>query len=137
MEAPFSIVPADAQLFTLTVDPNEFTYDATEKIPAVTVKDGDDVLTLWNEETQTGDYALTITNNVNAGTATVTATGKGNYVGTQTATFTIDKAELTVTADNKSVTFGDAKPTFTVSYEGFAGEDTEADLGGTLAFDCD
>ena len=137
VETPFSIVPAAAQLFTLTVEPDEFTYDATEKIPAVTVKDGDDVLTLWNEETQTGDYALTITNNVNAGTATVTATGKGNYVGTQTATFTIDKAELTVTADNKSVTFGDAKPTFTVSYEGFAGNDTEANLGGTLSFDCD
>ena len=41
------------------------------------------------------DYTLAYTANTNAGTATVTATGKGNYSGTQTATFVIKPAKLT------------------------------------------
>lgn len=40
------------------------------------------------------DYTVAYTNNVNAGTATVTATGKGNYGGTASATFEIAKASL-------------------------------------------
>ncbi len=34
-------------------------------------------------------------------------------------TFTVNKAELNVTADNKSKTYGDANPEFTFSYTGF------------------
>ena len=44
------------------------------------------------------DYSLSIINNVNAGTATVTATGMGNYSGTKTAQFTIKTADITPTA---------------------------------------
>jgi hypothetical protein len=43
---------------------------------------------------------------------------------------------LTVTADNKTVTYGAAIPTFTVSYSGFIDGDDAGSLGGTLAFDC-
>lgn len=48
------------------------------------------------------DYTLTYSNNVNAGTATVTVTGKGGYTGTldKTLTFTIKPAPITVRADN-------------------------------------
>ena len=88
----WSIVQADASLFTLTIDPESFVYDGTEKQPEVTAKDGETVLT------EGTDYTLAYTNNVEAGTATVTATGKGNYSGTTTATFTIGKAGITPTA---------------------------------------
>ena len=40
-------------------------------------------------------YDIAYVNNVNAGTATVTVTGKGNYTGTLTKTFTIAKLGLT------------------------------------------
>ena len=127
----FVINPAGANLFDLTLDPTEYIYDGTAKTPAVTVKDGETVLV---EDT---DYELAFTNNVNAGTATVTATGKGNYSGTASTTFAINKAALTVTADDKTVTYGDAAPEYTVSYDGLVGNETETVLGGTLALACD
>ena len=40
------------------------------------------------------DYTVAYSNNVNAGTATITLTGKGNYQGTQTKTFVIDALPL-------------------------------------------
>jgi len=43
--------------------------------------------------TLTTDYTVGYTNNTNAGTATVTITGAGDYTGTKTATFTINKAD--------------------------------------------
>lgn len=90
----WSIVAANAQLFDLTLGTTEYTYDGTAKTPTVTVKDGSTVLV------EGTDYTVAYTGNTNAGTATVTATGKGNYTGTQTALFTIIPATLT------SVTLG-------------------------------
>ena len=90
--AQWSIVADDANTFVLTLNPTEFVYDGTEKKPAVTVKDGETTLKVNT------DYTLAYTNNVNAGTATVTATGKGNYSGTKTAEFIIKKAEVVMTA---------------------------------------
>jgi len=40
------------------------------------------------------DYTAVYSNNTNAGTATVTITGKGDYTGTRDINFTINKAEL-------------------------------------------
>ena len=90
--AQFSIVADQSVLFDLTLNPTEFVYDGTEKKPEVIVKNGETVLV------EGTDYTLVYANNVNAGTATVTATGKGNYVGTKTAEFTIKKADVTMTA---------------------------------------
>ena len=94
--AQFSIVAANAQLFELTLGQTEYIYDGTAKTPSVTVKDGSAVLV------ENTDYTLAYSANTAAGTATVTATGKGNYTGTQTAQYTIKPAELTgMTLDKK------------------------------------
>ena len=90
--AQYSIVTADANLFNISLGTTEYTYDGTELKPTVTVKDGSAVLV------EGTDYTLAFTNNVNVGTATVTATGIGNYSGTKTATYTIIKADITPTA---------------------------------------
>ena len=90
--AQYSIVAADANLFNITLGTSEFTFNGTELKPTVTVKDGSAVLV------ENTDYTLAFTNNVNVGTATVTATGIGNYSGTKTATYTIVKADITPTA---------------------------------------
>ena len=59
------------------------TYTGSALTPSLTVKDGTKTLTNGT------DYSLSYSNNTNAGTATVTLTGKGNYTGTRSTTFTI------------------------------------------------
>ena len=50
------------------------------------------------KEVSSANYTVTYSNNVNAGSnATVKVTGKGNYSGEKTATFTIAKRTLRVT----------------------------------------
>ena len=45
----------------------------------------------------------------------------------KSGTLTVNKASLTVTADNKSKIYGASNPTFTASYSAFANGDTAAD----------
>lgn len=52
-----------------------------------------------------------------------------NYTLSYTsADLTVNKATLTVTADNKEKVYGEANPTLTFSYDGFIGDDDEAVL---------
>ena len=66
------------------------TYTGLSLVPTVTVKDGDTKKAL----TKDTDYTVAYSNNVDAGTATITITGKGNYTGTRTVNFTINKAKI-------------------------------------------
>ena len=69
-------------------DIEDVTYTTQPLTPEVTVKDGEKVLTLNT------DYTVSYTNNVNAGTATATITGIGNYSGTVSKTFKVVAAVL-------------------------------------------
>jgi hypothetical protein len=62
----------------------------------------------------------------NAGSYTVVGTiNDGNYQGSTTNTLVINKATLTVTADNKTKIYGMPNPPLTASYNGFvSGENT-------------
>ena len=86
---------------------------------------------------EAADYDVTYSNNVNAGTATITLTGKRNYTGNVTKDFTIKKADLTITADNftgdKAWTYGKDERAYTVTVEGQAEGETALEVGGTLA----
>ena len=86
-----------------------------------------------------GTYSATMPQFKNVGTHTVTVkASKDNYNdATKDVTVTITKASLTVTAQDKSTTYGTAAPAFTVQYSGFVNGETSAVLGGTLDFDCD
>ena len=57
---------------------------------------------------ETTDYTVSFTNNTNAGTASLTITGTGNYTGAKTVSFTIVKADPTITFNAITKTFGDA-----------------------------
>ncbi len=78
--------------------------------------------------------ALTRTTGENVGTynilqGTLTASGAGNYAITYVGnTFTISPAKLTITADDKIMTYGGAMPTLTVSYSGFVNGDNSFSL---------
>ena len=50
------------------------------------------------------DYTLSYKNNVNAGTATITVTGKGNFKDSISSTFTIEKAKQNITVKAKKIT---------------------------------
>lgn len=87
----------DISKCTVTISPTTYIYDGTAKTPSVTVKNGNTTLKSGT------DYTVAYSNNVNAGTATATITGKGNYKGSVQKTFTItnmivvlDKTNLTL-----------------------------------------
>jgi hypothetical protein len=73
-----------------------------------------------------------------AGTCSVTASQAGGVdwapADPVTQSFDIAPAALTITVNSVSRTYDEPNPAFTVSYSGFIGADTEADLSGTLAF---
>ncbi len=75
---------------------------------------------------------------VGVGTCTVTASqpGDASYRAATSVTqsFTVTKAPLTVTADDKTKVYGQANPAFTASYSGLVNNDTAGALGGTLSF---
>jgi len=77
---------------------------------------------------------------IGAGTYTVTAnftTSDVNYNFPSlslTAKLTIDKTQLSITAADKTITYGDFAPDYTVSYNGFVNEETETVLVGELSF---
>ncbi|MEE3362580.1 MAG: YDG domain-containing protein, partial [Anaerovoracaceae bacterium] len=94
---PGNPVKVKALSATVTLVGDSFTYDGNAKTPSVTVKLADE--TTLTEGT---DYTVpSYDNNVNAGTATVTVTGKGEYSGVIKKEFTIAKKELTVNASVK------------------------------------
>ena len=55
----------------------------------------------------------------------------------KTLEFTISKKALTVTAEDKTVAYGDDAPDYTVTYKGFVEGENESKLGGPLTFTCD
>ncbi|MBK6266537.1 gliding motility-associated C-terminal domain-containing protein [Marivirga sp. S37H4] len=69
--------------------------------------------------TETGDFPITLR---------VRELFDPSSFSTQSFTITVSKAILTVTADNKNISYGEAIPTLTFSYSGFVNDDTETDL---------
>ena len=81
-ETKISVEDAEIQV-------NPVMYSGTAKTPKATVKLGD--IELVKDRDFTVEYA----NNVDAGQATITITGIGNYTGRKTGTFIIEPAKLT------------------------------------------
>ena len=89
----------------LTLPQGGFVFDGEAKEPAVTV-------TLGGSTLASSNYTVDYSNNTDAGTATVTVTGKNTYTGTATKNFTIGKAELSnATVSLAGWTYGDAANT--------------------------
>ena len=128
----FTILSSGVNTFVVTLETTEYTFDGTEHKPNVTVKMEDRTL---SEGT---DYTLLYNNNVNAGTATVTVKGVGDYTGEQMKTFVILPKTLTdemVTLDKTSFIYNEKvqKPEVTVADGTLMTEDdyTVTNEGGT------
>lgn len=114
----FSIVANDASGFTVEAIADQ-TYDGTEKKPAPVVKEGATTLT-------SDYYSVAYLNNINAGTAVVTVTGKNGYTFVKSQTFTIKPKALAVdmlTLSSASFIFNGSvqKPTVTMTDNGTTG----------------
>ena len=81
----FTIRPKDLSNMTATLSATSYVYNGAEKKPTVTI----------TGLTSGKDFDVAYSNNVNAGTATVKVTGKGNYTGSKTLTFKITPAQIT------------------------------------------
>jgi len=104
---------------TLTADDKSKTYGDND--PALTARAtglvGNDTL----------DYKLSRAEGENAGTYVITVTlgDNPNYdVTAENGTFIIDKKAASITADNKSKTYGDADSALTATITGLVGNDT-------------
>lgn len=71
---------------SIKLEKSSYTYDGKAKTPSVTVKVDGKTLILNT------DYTVAYSNNINAGTAKATVTGKGNYKGSKSISFIIAKA---------------------------------------------
>ena len=106
------------------------TYTGLAQTPDITVKDGNTTLTSGT------DYTVSYCDNTNAGTAAVMITGMGDYMGTKTANFTINKASLIITAKDYTIMQGDPLPTFEATYTGFKNNETFSVLTQQPTFTC-
>ena len=85
------------------------TYNGSAKTPTPTV-------TLNGSTVPSTGYDIAYSNNTNAGTATIIVTGKGDYTGTATGTFTINKATPSYTAPaTRSLTYSGSSQYLTTS----------------------
>ena len=97
-----TIQPKSVANATITLKEENFIYNGSAIEPTVTVND-------YNAE----DYDVAYENNINAGTATVKVTFKGNYEGEATETFEIDKKVVTITAKDVTLVKNAEMPEFT------------------------
>ncbi len=124
-------------------DDEQLVYTNAVNKPTIFVKDT--TLTLTEEKDYTltfvgrgeTEYTESATAPTHVGEYTAIVAFVGNYKDTLTVDFTISKAELTITADDKENIFGEEAPEFTVSYEGFLGTDTKDVLTGSQAYACE
>ena len=117
----------------VTLAGGPYTYKAADWEPSVT-------LSVGTTQTTTG-FSTNYANQKNAGTANVTITDNDDtdawYIWNVPVTeFTIDKAPLTIKANDKTIGYGDEPDNAGVTYSGFVGSpaETEDVLGGTLSY---
>ena len=135
---PKSIIPdtpdtPDSDKTGITVsDPSDSKYDGKEHREVLIVKDSK-----TGKELVSGtDYAVAYSSDVvNAGTVTITVTGKGNYEGTFKKTYKITAREITLTSASDSKTYDGSALTndsIKVSGDGFVeGEGATYEVTGS------
>ena len=128
VEGTLTVVKAD-QNVTLTAIPTMTYGDAAYTLPAKTAQN--QTLTWASNNTSIATVSGNTLTVKGAGTATITASQAGNETYnpfSKSFTLTVNKAVLTVTADDCSRMEGVANPAFTISYSGFKYNDNASSL---------
>ena len=124
-----TIAPKEINSFSLSQ--SSYTYAGSEIKP--------DVIVEFNKQAiSKNEYTVSYSDNKNVGTATVTVTDNegGNFTVSGSKTFTIAKAPLTISADSYDIFEGDKIPVFTIKYDGFVNNETEAVLTAKPIVSC-
>ena len=114
-KATFTIARRNLSNATLTAAAGTYNYGAAVTSSNITVKDNG----LGRILTNNTDYTIGSYNAVNVGNVTITATGKGNYTGTVSGTFTVNAlnvssvAAVTLNQTEFTQTGSEIKPTVT------------------------
>lgn len=113
LQKTFTITQMPVSKLAMTLSTKEYTYDGSEKKPAVKVTNN------GTELKKGTDYTLTYSSNIKPGTAVVKVVGKGNYSGTAALSYTIKPKSLaacTATLSQTSYTYSGTakKPSVTV-----------------------
>lgn len=108
-------------IVTITDDAQTYTYTGSAIKPniKVSISEQSGETAVYVDLVKDTDYTVAYTDSINAGEGLITVTGKGNYTGTLTATYTITKATLS---------------DFSVSLEGwaFGSEPKTPEVSGNL-----
>ena len=104
----FTIEPADISS-GMSIGVRNTVYTGFAQSPETIVKFGGVKLT------ENTDYTLLFSDNINAGKGTVTISGKGNFKGTTTRTFTVNKADFSAVTLTASGIFAPGGVNLTVN----------------------
>ncbi|MCI6306347.1 MAG: hypothetical protein MR600_07840, partial [Subdoligranulum sp.] len=116
---PKNIVPGENNKDLTATTPEDVVYSGESQQQKPVVKDGDKALK------EGKDYTLTYSEDTtNAGTVTVTITGKGNYTGTVTRTYEITPASLKITTNSAEKTYDGSALTADGKIEGLVKGET-------------
>lgn len=91
----FTINPASISNASVTLSKTSYVYNGKARKPSVTVK-------LNNKKLGSQDYTVSYSNNTNLGRATVKVTGKTNYTGSVTKTFSITLSTPSLSLSSKN-----------------------------------
>ena len=128
------VAPKSIDGATITLEKDEFAYNAAEQSPKITRVTLDN----WDETgityiIKSGGSAINANDSI-----PLTIEGTGNYTGTATAKWKINPAELTVSVQSVTKEYdGTTNATVTPSFNGLQGKDTltAADYSVTATFD--
>ena len=133
-KATVKVAPKSIEGATITLEKDEFTYNAAEqspKITGVTLKGWSETITTY--DIVSGDKAINANDSI-----PLTIKGIGNYTGTATAKWKIIPAELTVSVQSVEKAYdGTTNATVTPTFNGLQGGETltAADYSVTAAFE--
>lgn len=112
LQIPVQVTIAPANLVSLTVGSEEYSYDGSAHVPSVTVKgvEADGTLALNTDYTlkyyDSNNQEISDINTIkNVGTYKVVATGKGNYTNTVEDTWKINKIDTPAPSANTDLTY--------------------------------
>ena len=113
-----------------------YTGSAIKQVPLIQGKNVNGATVTLTEGT---DYTISWSSSADStscivpGTITVTVTGKGNYTGTKTVTYSITDAPITVSAPNQSFEYDGSSHGNAITYSGIKGNQTVTVKYGTSA----
>ena len=126
-QRPVTVTATDASKTYGDTDPAELTWAVTSGSVVPGEKLAIEIDRADGENT--GAYTVTVSQAEGA--------NKNYDITFVNGTFTINKAALTITAEDKTAIYGDKAPQYTVMGSGFKNGESLEYLGGTLAFACD